>query len=139
MQQHNTSSTQPSLAACCDPQRSPLVRTLRLKKPPGVLTAIWESFSAFAALQLTKRGRKNSIREKLQGEQCSIEGILTHNKQCQHVWGAHGKTDTESAKDRKDCFHVGRQTERATVLFCRIREGFGLFSGVAGKHFRGTR
>ncbi|KAI9517323.1 hypothetical protein NQZ68_004540 [Dissostichus eleginoides] len=39
---------------------------------------------------LTQKERKNSITEQIQGEQCSLECILTRNKQCQHLWGADG-------------------------------------------------
>lgn len=43
-------------------------------------------------LALVSKGRKNSITEKIQGEQWSLEGILTRSERCQHLWEVDGRT-----------------------------------------------
>lgn len=83
---------------------------------PGV----FHCFLPSLPLALTKKDRTNSITAKIQGKQWSLEGILTHSKQCQHLWGVGRWIDTVSSIDRKDPFLMGSHTEKATVLFCCV-------------------
>lgn len=52
IREHNTSSIQPSVAACCYPQWSPLPGSPWAERPPGAPTAIRRSFTTFSPLCL---------------------------------------------------------------------------------------
>lgn len=101
-------------------QKGPLERRL----PSGGLSALFLLATSDPSSRMRgKRGReKPSITMEIQGEQWALEGILTRNKQCQHLWeGGSGRIDRHSVgrgQKRALSSRPVRLKKGATVLFC---------------------